>query len=131
MLINCTSSVLHVPAFGRIEESQETPRLIMNALVFPIVTYGSETWALGAADRRKINAFEMWCWRRMLRISWKEHKSNEFVNNQIGNRVTLCQKIDKIKLQYFGHIARRRGDNLEKIIAFRRVSAKRSYVHFL
>ncbi len=52
----------------------------------------------------------------MLRISWKEHKSNEFVNNQIGSRVTLCQKIIKIKLQYFGHIAKREGDNLEKVI---------------
>ncbi len=50
-----------------------------------VTRYGSETWALGAADRRKINAFEMWCWRRMLGISWNEHKSNEFVNNQIGN----------------------------------------------
>ncbi len=55
----------------------------------------------------------MWCWRGMLRISWKDHKSNQFVNNQTGNRVTLCQKIDKIKLQYFCHIARRGGDNLQ------------------
>ncbi len=61
----------------------------------------------------------------MLRISWKEHKSNDFVNNQIGSRVTLCQKIDKIKLQYFGHIARREGDNLEKIIAQGHVEGKR------
>ena len=105
--------------------SRKTKIRIMNALVFPIATYGSETWALGAADRKKINAFEMWCWRRMLRISWKEHKSNEFVNSQIGSRITLCQKIDKIKLQYFGHIARREGDNLEKIITQGHVEGKR------
>ena len=105
--------------------SRKTKIRIMNALVFPIATYGSETWALGAADRKKINAFEMWCWRRMLRISWREHKTNEFVNNQIGSRITLCQKIDKIKLQYFGHIARREGDNLEKIITQGHVEGKR------
>ncbi len=64
----------------------------------------------------------------MLRISWKEHKSNDFVNNQIGSRVTLCQKIDKIKLQYFGHIARREGDNLDKIIAQGHVEGKRKSV---
>ncbi|PIK33998.1 endonuclease-reverse transcriptase [Apostichopus japonicus] len=96
--------------------SRNTKIHIMNALVFPIATYGSETWALGAVDRKKIHAFEMWCWRRMLRISWKERKSNDFVKNQIGAKVTLCQKIDKNKLQYFGHISRREGDNLEKII---------------
>ncbi|XP_071944573.1 uncharacterized protein [Antedon mediterranea] len=78
-----------------------------------------------AADRKKIKAFEIWCWRRLLRISWKEHKSNKFVNNQIGSRVNLCQKVDKIKLQYFGHIARREGDNLEKIIAQGHVEGKR------
>ena len=88
----------------------------MNALVFPIATYGSETWAVGKADRNRINAFEMWCWRRMLRISWQEHKTNVFVRNLIGEyRPTLSSKINKNKLQYFGHISRRDGDNLEKI----------------
>ena len=76
--------------------SRNTKIKIMNTLVFPVATYGSETWALGAADRKKIDAFEMWCWRRLLRISWTEHKTSEFVNNQIGRRTSLCQKIDKI-----------------------------------
>ena len=96
--------------------SKATKIHIMDALVFPIALYGCETWAVGMADMKKILAFEMWCWRKMLRISWKEHKTNEFVRNQIGEHASMCQKIDRSKLAYFGHISRRDGDNIEKII---------------
>ena len=89
---------------------------IMKALIFPVATYGAETWSVGIADSKKISAFEMWCWRKMLGISWKEHKTNEFVRSQIGNQTSLYTKIMRNKLQYFGHIARREGDNLEKVI---------------
>ena len=97
----------------------------MDALVFPIATYGSETWAVGKADRSRIQAFENWCWRKMLRISWKEHKTNEFVESQIGDHTSICQKIDCHKLQYFGHISRRNGDCLEKIIIQGQVEGQR------
>ena len=74
-------------------------------------------WDMGGkADRSKVQAFEMWCWRKMLRISWKEHKTNEFVRCQVGGYTPLYQKIVHNKLQYFGHISRREGDCLEKII---------------
>ena len=96
--------------------TKTTKKSIMNALVFPIATYGSETWAVGTADRSKVQAFEMWCWRKMLRISWKEHKTNEFVRCQVGEYTPLYHKIVRNKLQYFGHISRREGDCLEKII---------------
>ena len=96
--------------------TKTTKKSIMNALVFPIATYGSETWAVGKADRSKVQAFEMWCWRKMLRMSWKEHKINEFVRCQVGEYTPLCHKIVRNKLQYFGHISRREGDCLEKII---------------
>ena len=92
---------------------------------FLIATQWSQTWTLGGADRSKITTYENWCWRRILRISWKDHRSNEYVNRQIGKRVPLCQKIDKMKLQYFGHIARREGDNLEEIIVQGHVEGKR------
>ncbi|PIK43880.1 endonuclease-reverse transcriptase [Apostichopus japonicus] len=106
--------------------SRNTKIHMMNALVFPIATYGSETWALGAVDRKKIHAFEMWCWRRMLRISWEERKSNELLRTKLERSlVTLCQKIDKNKLQYFGHISRREGDNLEKTITQGHVEGQR------
>ncbi|XP_072030514.1 uncharacterized protein [Amphiura filiformis] len=59
--------------------SKATKIHIMDALVFPIALYGCETWAVGMTDKKKIMAFEIWCWRKMLRISWKEHKTNEFV----------------------------------------------------
>ena len=96
--------------------TKTTKKSILNALVFPIATYGSETWAVGKADRSKVQAFEMWCWRKMLRISWKEHKTNEFVRCQVGEYTPLYHKIVRNKLQYFGHISRREGDCLEKII---------------
>ena len=96
--------------------TKTTKKSIMSALVFPIATYGSETWAVGNADRSKVQAFEMWCWRKMLRISWKEHKTNEFVRCQVGEYTPLYHKIVHNKLQYFGRISRREGDCLEKII---------------
>ena len=105
--------------------SRATKKNIMDALVFPIATYGSETWAVGKADRSRIQAFENWCWRKMLRISWKEHKTNEFVESQIGDHTSICQKIDCNKLQYFGHISRRNGDCLEKIIIQGQVEGQR------
>ena len=105
--------------------SRNTKSQIMNTLVFPIALYGSETWAPGAVDRKKISACEMWCWRKMLRISWKEHKTNEFVKHLVGENVSLCQRMDKNKLQYFGHIARREGDSLEKIIIQGKMEGRR------
>ena len=86
----------------------------MNALVFRIATYGSETWAVGKADRSKVQAFEMWCWRKMLRISWKEHKTNEFVRCQVGEYTPLYHKIVRNKLQYFGHIYLTKGRRLPR-----------------
>ena len=72
--------------------SKATKIRIMHTLIFPIALYGCETWSVGMADKNKILAFEMWCWRRMLRISWTEHKTNKFIRNQIGENATLCQR---------------------------------------
>ena len=96
--------------------SKATKIRIMEALIFPIATYGAETWSVGVADAKKMSAFEMWCWRKLLGISWKDHITNESVRGHIGDRTSLCDKIRHSKLRYFGHIARRGGDNLEKVI---------------
>ena len=96
--------------------SKATKIRIMNALVFPVATYGAETWAVGVADTKKISAFEMWCWRKLLGISWKDHKTNDFVRSQIGTKTSLCDNVRNSKLRYFGHIDRRNGDNIEKVL---------------
>ncbi|XP_072039815.1 uncharacterized protein [Amphiura filiformis] len=72
--------------------SKATKIHIMDALVFPIALYGCETWAVGMTDKKKILALEMWCWRKMLRMSWKEHKTNEFVRNQFGEHASYAKK---------------------------------------
>jgi len=92
---------------------------VMKALVFPVALYGCETWAVGKADRRMISAFEMWCWRKLLGITWKDRITNEYVKSIIGDQPALTTRIDKYKLQYFGHICRRSGDNLEKKSSFK------------
>jgi hypothetical protein len=105
--------------------SKNTKIRIMNALIFPVALYGAETWAVGIADAKKIAAFGMWCWRRMLGISWKEHRTNEYVMSQVGHQTPLCDTIMRSKLQYFGHISRRAGDNLEKVITQGLMEGKR------
>ena len=86
-------------------------RLKVRLLRSPIATYGAETWVLTLLDRKKINSFELWCYRRALKLSWREKTMNEWVLEQIGRHWRLLNFVDKLKLQYFGHIARR---NLEK-----------------
>jgi hypothetical protein len=98
------------------EITRATKIRVMKALVFPVALYGCETWAVGKADRRAISAFEMWCWRKLLGISWRDHITNEHVKSVIGDQQQLTTRIDQFKLQYFGHVCRRSGDNLEKII---------------
>ena len=82
---------------------------LVQALVFPVVTYGSETWTTLKSEDRKIAAFEQWCWRRMLRISWKEKRTNVSVANEVATTTSLLSAIIKQRLQYFGHVTRREG----------------------
>ena len=99
---------------------------LVSTLIFPIATYACETWSINAADRRKIEAFEMWCWRKLLCIPWTAKRTNKSILLEIGEKNRLFNAIVKQKLQYFGHIARREGDNLEKLIMFGLVEGKRS-----
>ena len=106
--------------------SKITKKRLIEALVFPVVMYGCESWRLTAESRRKINAFEMWCWRRMLRISYLEHRTNNSVITEVSPSLSLLQRIAQQSLRYFGHICRRTNDNLEKLIMQGKINGKRS-----
>ena len=82
----------------------ETKVKLEKVLVFPIVLYGAETWTMRKHERRKIDAFELWCWRRVLRVSWMERKTNIRIIEKIKPEWTLESKVSKAALSYFGHV---------------------------
>ena len=84
----------------------ETKVKIVNILVFPIVLYGAETWTMRKHERRKIDAFELWFWRRVLRVSWMERKTNMSIIENIKPEWTLESRVTKAALSYFGHVVR-------------------------
>ena len=90
-----------------------TKTRLVKALIFPIVTYGAESWVMNRADRKKIDSFELWCWRRMLQISWKDRVTNEQVIQQIRPGETLESVIIRMFIRYGGHVLRRDG-SMEK-----------------
>ena len=96
---------------------------LVTAIVFPIATYGCETWTLTKADRRKVDAFELWCWRRLLRIPWTARVTNRAVLERISPEMSLEGKITRQKLTYFGHVMR--ANSLEKAMLMGMVSGKR------
>ena len=87
----------------------ETKVKLVNVLVFPIVLYGAETWTMRKQERRKIDAFELWCWRRVLRVSWMERKTNISIIECIKPDWTLASRVTKAALSYFGHVVRAGG----------------------
>ena len=87
-------------------------------MVFPVVMYGCESWTVKKAERRRIDAFEMWCWRRLLRVPWTARRSNQSILKEINPGISLEGLMLKVKLQYFGHVMRR-VDSLENFDAGR------------
>ena len=77
---------------------------LVNATVFPVVMYGCESWAIKKAECQRTNAFELWCWRRLLRVPWTSRRSNESILKEISTEYSLEGLILKLKLQYFGHL---------------------------
>ena len=77
---------------------------LVKAMVFPVVTYGCESWTVKKAERRRIDAFELWCWRRLLRVPWTARRSNQFILREISPEYSLEGLMLKLKLQYFGHL---------------------------
>ena len=102
----------------------QTKIRLIKALIWPIATYSHESWTLGKGMRNRLDAFEMWTLRRMLRISWQEHRTNESILQQCRITRQLLRNILRGQLKYFGHI-RRKQDSLEKIVMEGRVEGKR------
>ena len=80
---------------------------IVKAMVFPVVTYGCESWTVKKAERRRIDAFELWCWRRLLRVPWTARRSKQSILKEISPGISFEEMMLKLKLQYFGHLMRR------------------------
>ena len=91
---------------------------LVKTMVFPVVMYGCESWTVKKAERRRIDAFELWCWRRLLRVPWTSRRSNQSILKKISPGCSLEGLRLKLKLQYFGHLMRR-VDSLEKTNAGR------------
>ena len=88
---------------------------LVKALVFPVVMYGCESWTIKKAEHQRIDAFEVWCWRRLLRVPWTERRSNQSILKKISPGCSLEGLMLKLKLQYFGHLMRRT-DSFEKTL---------------
>ena len=91
---------------------------LVKAMVFPVVMYGCESWTVKKGEHRRIDAFELWCWRRLLRVSWTARGSNQSILKEISPGISLEGMMLKLKLQYFGHLMQR-VDSLEKTDAGR------------
>ena len=97
---------------------------IVKTMVFPIVMYGCESWTIKKAECRRIDAFELWCWRRLLRVPWTARRSNQSVLKEINPEYSLKGLMLKLKLQYFGHIMQR-VDSLEKTLMLGGIGSRR------
>ena len=88
---------------------------LVRAMVFPVVMYGCESWSIKNAEHRRIDDFELWCWRRLLRVPWTTRRSNQSILKEINPEYSLEGLMLKLKLQYFGHMMQRT-DSLEKTL---------------
>ena len=93
-------------------------------MVFPVVTYGCESWTVKKADHGKIDAFELWCWRRLLRVPWTARRFNQSILEEINPGCSLEGLMLKLKLQYFGHLMHR-VDSLEKTLMLGKIEGRR------
>ena len=97
---------------------------LVKAMVFPVVMYGCESWTVKKAEHRRIDAFELWCWRRLLRVPWTSQRSNQSILKEISPGCSLEGLILKLKLQYFGHLMWR-ADSLEKTLMLGKIEDRR------
>ena len=97
---------------------------LVKAMVFPVVMYGCESWTVKKAERRRIDAFELWCWRRLLRVPWIARRSNQSILKEISPGISLEGMMLRLKLQYFGHLMRS-VDSLEKTLMLGGIGGRR------
>ena len=101
--------------FKSIDITLQTNVRLVKAMVFPVVMYGCESWTVKKAEHRRIDAFDLWCWRSLLRVPWTARRSNQSILKEINPGISLKGMMLKLKLQYFGHLMRR-VDSLEKTL---------------
>ena len=97
---------------------------IVKAMVFPVVMYGGESWTIKKADLQRIDVFELWCWRRLLRVPWTARRSNQSILKEMSPECSLEGLMLKLKLQYFGHLMQR-ADSFEKILMLGKIEGRR------
>ena len=97
---------------------------LVKAMVFPVVMYGCESWTRKKAECRRIDAFELWCWRRLLKVPWPARRSNQSIQKEISPECSLVGLILKLQLQYFGHLMQR-ADSFEKTLKLGKIESRR------
>ena len=97
---------------------------LVKAMVFPVVMYGCESWTVTKAKHRRIDTFELWCWRRLLRVPWPSRRSDQSVLKEISPECSLEGLMLKLKLQYFGHLMRR-ADSIEKTLMLGKIEGRK------
>ena len=97
---------------------------LVKAMVFPVLMYGCESWTIKKAEHQRIDAFELWCWKRLLRVPWTARRSNQSILKEISPEYSLKGLMLKLKLQYFGHLMRR-ADSFEKTLMLRKIEGRR------
>ena len=97
---------------------------LVKAMVFPVVMYGCESWTIKKAEHRRTDAFELWCWRRLLRVPWAARRSNQSILKEISPGCSLEGLMLKLNFQYFGHLMRR-ADSLEKTLMLGKIEGRR------
>ena len=97
---------------------------IVKVMVFPVVMYRCDSWTINKADHQRINAFKLWCWRKLLRVPWTARRSNQSILKEINPEYSLEGLMLKLKLQYFGHLTRR-ANSLEKTLRLGKIEGRR------
>ena len=106
------------------QRRQHVKKHLVKAMVFPVVIYGCESWTIKKAELRRIDAFELWCWRRLLRVPWTARRSNQSILKEISPEYSLERLMLKMKLQYFGYLMGRT-DSLEKTLMLGKIEDRR------
>ena len=114
----------NIPGFKSRDITLSTKVCLVKAMVFPVVMYGCESWTVKKAECWRIDAFELWCWRRLLRVSWTARRSNQSIVKEISPGISLEEMMLKLKLQYFGHLVWR-VDTLEKSLMLGGIGGRR------
>ena len=102
----------------------QTELCLVEAMIFPVVMYGCESWAIKKAERGRIDGFELWCWRRLFRVPWTTRRSNQSIQKEIRPGCSLEGLMLKLKLQYIGHLVRR-ADSFEKTLMLGKIEGWR------